>query len=74
MIFIGNGYLMQTYQNVSHRQLISHLFRRAGFGVSDREIEKYLEKSYEDVVDELIGTGNFIDFEDDGETLCSLGC
>ena len=67
---------MQTYQNVSHRQLISHLFRRAGFGVSDREIEKYLEKSYEDVVDELIGTGNFIDFEDmivsDKDLFCCL--
>ena len=50
---------------ISHRHLVSHLFRRAGFGVSERDIGKYLYKSYEDIVDELIGAGDFIDFEDD---------
>ena len=56
---------MLTKNKISHKHLVSHLFRRAGFGVSDRDIDKYLNQSYEDIVDELIGTGGFIDFEDD---------
>ena len=56
---------MLNKREISHRHLVSHLFRRAGFGVSDRDIDKYLNQKYEDIVDELIGTGDFIDFEDD---------
>ena len=56
---------MINRKEVSHRHLVSHLFRRAGFGILDRDIEKYLSRNYEDIVDELIGSGNFMEFEDD---------
>ena len=34
--------------------LIAHLLRRAGFGASRDELERYVEKGYEAVVEELL--------------------
>ena len=36
------------------KKLISHLFRRAGFGTTEDEINKLADKSYEDLVDDLL--------------------
>ena len=38
----------------TEKELIAHLARRAGFGATSREIERYIEMGYEDTVEELL--------------------
>ena len=45
--------------------LMSHLLRRAGFGASRDEIEKCLDKGYEETVEELLHPSNHQNMPDD---------
>src|SRR5690242_13841895 len=42
-----------------HLALVAHLLRRAGFGTSRDELEAYAEKSYEEIVDDLVNPERF---------------
>ena len=35
-------------------ELISHLYRRAGFGISNAELNELKDKKYEDIVEDLL--------------------
>jgi len=43
-------------------ELISHLYRRAGFGISNAELNELKEKKYEDIVEDLLHPGNRPEF------------
>ena len=45
--------------------LMAHLLRRAGFGSDRAELERYAERSYEDVVDDLLNPDRFEEPEDE---------
>ena len=45
--------------------LIAHLLRRAGFGATRSELEKYASKDYEEVVEDLLHPDRFPDVEED---------
>ena len=45
--------------------LVSHLMRRAGFGATRTEIEELSEKSYEDIVEDLLHPERTEDLEED---------
>ena len=45
--------------------LVSHLMRRAGFGATRTEIEELSEKSYEDIVEDLLHPERVEDLEED---------
>ena len=45
--------------------LVSHLMRRAGFGATRAEIEELSEKSYEDIVEDLLHPERTEDLEED---------
>ena len=45
--------------------LMSHLMRRAGFGASRDELERYVEQGYEATVEELLDTSNPNNMPDD---------
>ena len=40
------------------RQLAAHLTRRAGFGPTPEELDRYSELKYEDLVEELLNPGS----------------
>lgn len=44
--------------------LIAHLMRRAGFGASREELEAYVAKGYEEVVEDLLNPERFPDIDD----------
>ena len=46
-------------------QLMAHLLRRAGAGASREELEAYVARAYEDVVDDLVNPERFPDTDDD---------
>ena len=43
-------------------ELISHLYRRAGFGISNAELNELKDKKYEDIVEDLLHPGNRPEF------------
>ena len=45
--------------------LIAHLMRRAGFGATRGELEQYVAKDYEDLVEDLLHPDRFPDVEED---------
>ena len=45
--------------------LMAHLLRRAGFGSDRAELERYAERSYEDVVEDLLNPDRFEEPEDE---------
>ena len=45
--------------------LMAHLMRRAGFGATRDELERYAARTYESVVDDLINPERFPEFEED---------
>lgn len=50
----------------SDRNLVAHLLRRAGFGATAIELDQLTsEKSYEDIVDDLVNPERFTDIGDD---------
>ena len=46
-----------TTASTTDLALMAHLLRRAGFGADRDQLERYAEKSYEDVVDDLLNPG-----------------
>ena len=44
---------------------MAHLMRRAGFGASRSELEGYVAKGYENVVDDLVNPERLPDIEED---------
>jgi len=49
----------------THKNLVAHLARRAGFGATPDELEKYTEMDYEDLVEEFLDTGDANHIPDD---------
>jgi uncharacterized protein (DUF1800 family) len=49
----------------SHRNLIAHLFRRAGFGTTPAELDSYTSREYEEIVEDLLHPERFPEVEDD---------
>jgi hypothetical protein len=45
--------------------LVAHLLRRAGFGATRSEIERYAAKPYEEIVEDLVSPERFPEVEDD---------
>jgi len=54
-----------TTASTTDLALMAHLLRRAGFGADRDELERYAEKSYEDVVDDLLNPERFDEPEDE---------
>ncbi len=54
-----------TITSTTDLALMAHLLRRAGFGADRRELERYAEKTYEDVVDDLLSPERFDEPEDE---------
>ena len=54
-----------TTASTTDLALMAHLLRRAGFGVDRDQLERYAEKSYEDVVDDLLNPERFDEPEDE---------
>ena len=48
-----------------HRQLAAHLARRAGFGATPEELDRYSEMKYEDLVEDLLNPGEPNSIPDD---------
>ena len=48
-----------------HRNLIAHLFRRAGFGTTSAELDSYVSRDYEEIVEDLLHPERFPEVEDD---------
>ena len=49
----------------NHLDLIAHLLRRAGFGASRDELEKYAGQEYEAIVEDLLHPENFPEIDED---------
>ncbi len=49
----------------SHRNLIAHLFRRAGFGTTSDELDSYASRQYEEIVEDLLHPERFPEVEED---------
>ncbi len=49
----------------NERPLLAHLLRRAGFGASQKDLDRYAGRSYEDVVEELIHPEQAPDLDED---------
>ena len=49
----------------THKNLVAHLARRAGFGATPDELEKYTEMDYEDLVEEFLDTRDANHIPDD---------
>ena len=47
------------------RQLAAHLARRAGFGATPEELDRYSEMKYEDLVEDLLNPGEPNSIPDD---------
>ena len=45
---------MVLAQTKTDLDLVAHLLRRAGFGADRDEIERYADKSYDEIVDDLL--------------------
>ncbi len=54
-----------TTSNATDLSLMAHLLRRAGFGSDRAELERYAERSYEEVVDDLLSPDKFDDVEEE---------
>ena len=54
-----------TTATTTDLSLMAHLLRRAGFGSDRAELERYAERSYEDVVDDLLNPDRFEEPEDE---------
>ena len=54
-----------TTASTTDLALMAHLLRRAGFGADRDQLERYAEKSYEDVVDDLLNPERFDEPEDE---------
>ena len=46
------------------RNLLAHLYRRAGFGATSTELGRYSSKEYSDLVEDLLHPENNIIFND----------
>ena len=51
--------------DLEHRELIAHLLRRAGAGASASELNYWSQKSYEEVVEDILNPESFPDIEED---------
>ena len=49
----------------SHRNLIAHLFRRAGFGTTPAELDSHASRGYEEIVEDVLHPERFPEVEDD---------
>ena len=49
----------------AERALISHLFRRAGFGATSSELDLYASREYEEIVEDLLHPELFPEIEED---------
>ena len=54
-----------TTASTTDLALMAHLLRRSGFGADRDELERYAEKSYEDVVEDLLNPNRFDQPEDE---------
>ena len=54
-----------TTSNATDLSLMAHLLRRAGFGSDRAELERYAERTYEDVVEDLLHPERFAEVEDE---------
>ena len=54
-----------TTASTTDLALTAHLLRRAGFGADREELERYSEKSYEDVVEDLLNPDRFDELEEE---------
>ena len=51
--------------NLGHRELISHLLRRAGAGATPQEVDYWSQKSYQEVVEDVLNPEEFPEIEGD---------
>jgi len=49
----------------SNLELVAHLMRRAGVGLRQEELERYSDRKYEDIVEEIINPEQFPEVDDD---------
>ena len=56
---------MVLAQTKTDLDLVAHLLRRAGFGADRDEIDRYANKSYDDIVDDLVHPERFPEVVDD---------
>ena len=56
---------MVINQTKTDPSLMAHLLKRAGFGSDFIELKKYVSKSYEDVVEDLIHPEKFPEVEEE---------
>jgi hypothetical protein len=54
-----------TIASTTDLALMAHLLRRAGFGADREELERYSEKSYDEVVEDLLNPERFDDLEEE---------
>ena len=54
-----------TTTSTTDLALMAHLLRRAGFGADRDELERYSEKSYDDVVEDLLNPDRFDELEEE---------
>ena len=50
---------------LEHRELVAHLLRRAGAGASASELDYWSQKSYEEVVEDILKPESFPEIEED---------
>lgn len=48
-----------------HRNLIAHLYRRAGFGATAAELDSFASRGYEEIVENLLNPERFPEVDDD---------
>ena len=51
--------------DLEHRELVAHLLRRAGAGASASELDYWSQKSYEEVVEDILKPESFPEIEED---------
>ena len=52
--------MVTTEKQTEQRSLMAHLMRRAGFGVTQRELDELEELDYDGVVDSILDPGQSI--------------
>ena len=51
---IINARIVEVFMSSNDLKLKAHLLRRAGFGASPKELDQVADKSYEDIVEDLL--------------------
>ena len=49
--------MVTTERQTAQRSMMAHFMRRAGFGVTQRELDELEKLDYEDVVDSVLAPG-----------------